>query len=113
MRRSLFLTRALLLAALLASTFACVKLPRRAALPGDNEPPAPAAATDAPQTRISINRATREELERLPGVGRALAARIVEHRERHGLFRRPEHLIIVRGFSERRFRELRALITVD
>jgi competence protein ComEA len=65
------------------------------------------------QARVSINRATREELERLPGIGRALAARIVEHRERHGLFRRPEHLIIVRGFGERRFRELRGLITTD
>jgi competence protein ComEA len=52
-------------------------------------------------------------LERLPGIGEGLAARIVEHRERHGAFRRIEHLIIVRGISERRFAELRAFVTVE
>ncbi|HVF49166.1 MAG TPA: helix-hairpin-helix domain-containing protein [Pyrinomonadaceae bacterium] len=61
--------------------------------------------------RVNINLASADELEQLPGVGPVLAARIVEQRERHGPFRRPEHLIIVRGFSERRFRELRPLIT--
>jgi DNA uptake protein ComE-like DNA-binding protein len=42
-----------------------------------------------------------------------LAARIIEHRERYGTFRRPEHLIIVRGISDKRFRALRDLITID
>ncbi|HEX8853096.1 MAG TPA: helix-hairpin-helix domain-containing protein [Pyrinomonadaceae bacterium] len=113
MRRSLFLTRALLLAALFAFTSACVKLPRRVASKGDNASPTLAPVAQAGQRVVSINRATREEFERLPGVGRVLAARIVEHRERQGLFRRVEHLIIVRGFSERRFRELRPLLTLD
>ncbi len=105
--------RILALAVLAALTFSCVKLPRRAALAGDKATPADARQGGASQTRISINRATREELERLPGVGRALAGRIVEHRERYGAFRRPEQLIIVRGISERRFRQMRALLSVD
>ncbi|HEX8560888.1 MAG TPA: helix-hairpin-helix domain-containing protein [Pyrinomonadaceae bacterium] len=63
--------------------------------------------------KISINDASREELERLPGVGPALAARIVEHRERYGRFRRAEHLLLVRGVSERRFRQLRHLVTAE
>lgn len=83
----------------------CVKLPRRAAV---SDPPDTHAAA-----RVSINRATREELERLPGVGPALAARIVEHRERFGPFRRAEHLMTVRGFGERRFMELRPYITAE
>lgn len=66
--------------------------------------------TNAP--RIDINTATEHELETLPGIGPALAARIVEHRRRYGPFRRPEELIIVRGISERRFRQIRHLITV-
>ncbi|HEX8633981.1 MAG TPA: helix-hairpin-helix domain-containing protein [Pyrinomonadaceae bacterium] len=70
-------------------------------------PPAPA------ETLINLNTASRAELERLPGIGAGLAARIVEHRERHGAFRRVEHLIIVRGISERRFAALRAFVTVD
>ena len=64
-------------------------------------------------TRININSAPASELESLPGIGKALAARIVEHRDKYGPFRRPEHLIIVRGISDRRFRALRELITVE
>ena len=73
------------------------------------------APAERPQTTplININTASREELERLPGIGEGLAARIVEHRERHGAFRRAEHLIIVRGISERRFAELRPFVTAD
>jgi len=64
-------------------------------------------------TRININTASAEELEKLPGIGRGFAARIVEHREKYGPFRRPEHLIMVRGISDKRFRALRDLISVD
>ena len=63
--------------------------------------------------RININTARATELETLPGIGKALAARIVEHRDKYGPFRKPEHLIIVRGFSERRFRALQEVITVE
>jgi DNA uptake protein ComE-like DNA-binding protein len=41
-----------------------------------------------------------------------LTERIIEHREKFGPFRRPEHLIIVRGISDKRFRALQNLITV-
>jgi competence protein ComEA len=52
-------------------------------------------------------------LEKLPGIGQALAARIVEHRQRYGRFRRIEHLLAVRGISERRFRAVSALLTAE
>ena len=90
----------------------CVKLPRhRTAVVRSltTDELAPAAATTT--TRININTASRAELERLPGIGEGLAARIVEHRERHGAFRRVEHLIIVRGISQRRFDALRPFVT--
>src|SRR5216684_2863523 len=64
-------------------------------------------------TQININTASAQELEKLPGIGRGLAARIVEHREKWGAFRRPEHLIMVRGLSDKRFRALRELIAVQ
>jgi competence ComEA-like helix-hairpin-helix protein len=63
--------------------------------------------------RININIAPEQELEKLPGIGKGLAERIIEHREKYGPFRRAEHLIIVRGISDKRFRALRELITVD
>ena len=100
--------------ALLCAT-SCVRLPRRHAAAGAAETLglAPGAARAVTTPPVNINRATREELERLPGVGPALAGRIVEHRERHGAFRRVEHLLVVRGISERRFAELRARVTAE
>ena len=64
------------------------------------------------EERININTATIEELRRLPGVGAALASRIVEHRRRHGLFKRPQDIIIVRGMSARLYRRIAQLIRV-
>ncbi|HYP02444.1 MAG TPA: helix-hairpin-helix domain-containing protein [Pyrinomonadaceae bacterium] len=111
-RTRLFLSGFLCHALALASLPACVKLPHRATLASVQTTSEPTRDTRA-TALININTASREELERLPGIGRGLAARIVEHRERHGAFRRVEHLIIVRGISERRFAELRAHITAD
>ena len=104
------LARLLLCCAALCAAPGCVKLARRAAVPAPVSAPAPEAPGP---TRVNLNRATRAELERLPGIGPGLAARIVEHRERHGPFRRAEHLLTVRGISERRFRQLRHLISVE
>jgi competence protein ComEA len=76
----------------------------------------PRVTTSSNQTiaqPININTATIEDLEKLPGIGKGLAERIIDHRERFGLFRRTEHLIIVRGISDRRFRALQDLITVE
>jgi competence ComEA-like helix-hairpin-helix protein len=99
---------------MLACLSSCVKLPRRAGVVSSLTTQGLTHAPPARTTKlVNINTAAREELERLPGIGEGLAARIVEHRERHGAFRRVEHLIIVRGISERRFSALRAHITVD
>ena len=98
----------------LATATSCVRTPRRQPAVGLGDARADATTT-AIQTgpRVNINKASHAELERLPGVGPATAARIVEHRERYGPFRRAEHLLLVRGFSDSRFRELRPLIAVD
>jgi comEA protein len=94
-----------------AAVSSCVKLPRRAGTGGSQQTHAQQTRQDAPP--VSINEASREELERLPGIGPALAARIVEHRERYGRFRRAEHLMLVRGISERRFLRLRPYVTAE
>jgi competence protein ComEA len=49
--------------------------------------------------RIDVNRASAEELTVLPGIGPALASRIVESRASHGPFRTPEDLLRVRGIG--------------
>ena len=62
---------------------------------------------------ININTATADDLERLPHIGRKTAESIVEFRTENGPFRRVEHLLLIRGVSERRFQELRPLLRVD
>ena len=100
----------IILCCLAASAAAsCVKLPRRAPAGGAQQ--THARRTPQDPRPVALNEASREELERLPGIGPALAARIVEHRERHGRFRRAEHLLLVRGISERRFLQLRPYVT--
>ena len=60
---------------------------------------------------IDINTASRAELEKLPGIGAQIGRRVVEHREKYGRFRRAEHLILVPGMSDKKFRQIRSLIT--
>ena len=108
--RSFLLFLACLLPVALLS---CVKLPRRFLdASGQSAPPvSQARAADSPV--ININTASTEELEKLPGIGRGLATRIIAHRKEYGRFRRPEHLMMVRGISARRYSAMRALITVE
>lgn len=102
-----------LIAALFGSSLtACVKLPHRSLSSASQFAPSPSSNQSQATSLININTAPPEELERLPGIGRALAARIISYREQYGRFRRAEHLILVRGIGERRFRRLRPFITV-
>ena len=60
-----------------------------AALPGYPAAPGaqPAAKTLPTEEKININTATAADLDKLPGVGPAMAARIVEYRNANGLFK--------------------------
>lgn len=69
--------------------------------------------TDQNPSAININEASAAELEKLPGIGAEIAKRVVEHRERFGKFRRAEYLILVKGMSDKKFRELRNLIKAE
>ena len=98
---------------LVLSSTACVKLPHLAPARASQIASAPSFDSErAPHSPVNINTAPAEELEKLPGIGRALAARIISYREEYGPFRRAEHLIMVRGIGDRRFRRLRPFITV-
>ena len=86
----------------------CVKRSRE---PLSQSPKGDTATIDA--RRININSASADELEALPGIGQAIAERIVAHRAKHGPFRRVEHVMLVRGISERKFLDIQPLITVQ
>ena len=65
------------------------------------------------ENAVNINTATVAELEKLPNIGAKLANNIIEYREKYGKFRRAEHLILVQGISDKRFRKMRDLIKVE
>ena len=62
--------------------------------------------------KVSINTATVEQLQQLPGVGPSTAQRIVEHRETHGLFQAVEELMEVKGIGPSKYEKLEGNITL-
>jgi competence protein ComEA len=70
----------------------------------------PAAA--AASSPLNLNSASVAQLETLPGIGRAVAERIVEYRQKNGGFKKPEDLMNVRGIGEKSFLKLKPLVTV-
>lgn len=74
--------------------------------------PAETAAAPTIPEIININTATTQQLETLPGIGPALAQRIVDYRAEHGDFSAPEELINVKGIGESKLLDILDLITV-
>ena len=61
---------------------------------------------------INLNTATLRELETLPGIGPALARRIVEFREKRHGFRRIDELLAIPGISEKKWKAIRDKVEI-
>ncbi|MFV0136053.1 helix-hairpin-helix domain-containing protein [Streptomyces sp. HMX87] len=72
--------------------------------------PPGAAVGVAPAAPISLNTATADQLDTLPGVGPVLARHIIDYRTQHGGFRSVDELREVNGIGDRRFADLRNLV---
>jgi competence protein ComEA len=60
---------------------------------------------------VNLNDASAEELDRLPGVGRKAADRILTHRQKKP-FKRIEELVRVKGFRKKAFEKLKPYLTL-
>lgn len=68
--------------------------------------------TPSPQTgKININTASAAELDNLPGVGPALAARIIQYRTDNGPFLNPEDLQNVSGIGPKTYEKMASMVT--
>ncbi len=91
------------------------RTPSRAPQPGVNAPTLPAPAIGAPGAAtgvalVSLNSATAQQLDDLPGVGPATAAAIIGHRERNGPFASVDDLLAVPGIGPSKLARLRDLV---
>ncbi len=65
------------------------------------------------QVKININKATVEELSTLKRIGPSYAQRIVDYRNQHGPFQKPEDIMKVRGIGLKTFEVNKDIITVE
>jgi competence protein ComEA len=63
-------------------------------------------------TTVNLNTATQADLEKLPGIGPAMAKAILEYRQKNGSFKKIEELMNVKGIGEKAFLKLKPQITV-
>ncbi len=62
--------------------------------------------------KVNINSANQEELETLPGVGPALAVRIIEYRNSNGKFEKVEDVQNVKGIGDSKFTNIKEYICI-
>jgi competence protein ComEA len=84
---------------------------RDAGIANGNGPGAAVAGRD--RGCININTASADELRLLPGIGPSFAGKIIDYRNKYGRFERPEDIIIIDGFGERRYHKIERYICTN
>ncbi|MEM2175146.1 MAG: helix-hairpin-helix domain-containing protein [Candidatus Micrarchaeia archaeon] len=62
--------------------------------------------------KIDINKASKDELISLPGIGEKIAQRIIEYREKKGKFKNKSELLKIKGIGKRRLSKIENLIEI-
>lgn len=79
---------------------------------GEAPPAGPSAGSGSAPGLVSVNTADAGALEELPGIGPALAARIIDWRDTEGPFATVDDLLAVSGIGPKVLESLRDLVTV-
>ena len=79
---------------------------------GEAPPAGPSAGSGSAPGLVSVNTADAAALEELPGIGPALAARIIDWRDTEGPFATVDDLLAVSGIGPKVLESLRDLVTV-
>ena len=62
--------------------------------------------------KININKASKEELDTLPGIGESTAEKIINYRKEHKSFKSIEELKEVKGIGDAKFEEIKDLVDI-
>ena len=73
----------------------------------------PLQGSASPAPLVDLNSATSRELETLPGIGPAMAGRIIAHREANGPFASIDDVENVPGIGPKTLESIRAMVTVS
>ncbi len=63
--------------------------------------------------RVNLNKATKEDLVEIKGIGPVLAGRIISYREKYGLFRKIEDIKEIKGIGGKTFEKIRKGLTLE
>ncbi|GGV33180.1 hypothetical protein GCM10010277_18140 [Streptomyces longisporoflavus] len=83
--------------------------PAAPAVPGGAGSAAGSAGA-SPAAQVTLNTATIDQLDELPGVGPVLAQHIIDYRTEHGGFRSVDELREVNGIGDKRYADLQNLV---
>ena len=63
--------------------------------------------------KVNLNTATLAEFDTLPGIGPAIAQRIIDYRQQNGAFTQIEDIKKMRGIGDAMFEQIKELITIQ